>query len=79
LIVDEIAGPPGEHTVEQLWHLGSEDARDCLALPEGAESIEGWRSTVFREKHAAPVIRVQRRGTLPIRLEARIQIQPRAK
>jgi hypothetical protein len=79
VIVDEIHGPPGDHDVEQLWHLGSANARSQLVLPDGAEIVESWRSTVFGEKHPAPLVRVRRRGTLPIRMEARIQIQPRTK
>ena len=77
VIVDEIEGPSGDHDVEQLWHLGSPSARSQLVLPEGAEIIESWRSTVFGEKHPAPLVRVRRHGPLPIRMEARIQIQPR--
>ena len=72
LIVDEIDGPPGEHDVEQLWHLGSLDARARLLLPEGDELVESWRSTVFGEKHSAPMVRVRRRCALPVRLETRI-------
>ena len=79
VIVDEIDGPPGDHQVDQLWHLGSADARSYLALPGGADMIESWRSAVFAEKQAAPLLRVRRRGPLPMRLEARIQIQPRTK
>jgi hypothetical protein len=79
VIVDEINGPPGEHTVEQLWHLGSPGARSQLVLPEGAEMLESWRSTAFGEKHPASLARVRWCGPLPIRLEARIQIQPRKK
>jgi hypothetical protein len=79
LIVDEIAGPPGDHEVEQLWHLGSANARSYIVLPDGAEMLESWRSTVFAEKQAAPLVRVRRRGALPMLLEARIQIQPRTK
>ncbi len=79
VIVDEIEGPPGDHDVEQLWHLGSPNARSQLVLPEGAEIIESWRSTVFGEKHPAPLLRVRRHGAVPIRMEARVQIQPRRK
>jgi hypothetical protein len=74
VIVDEIEGPAGEHEIEQLWHLGSADARACLELPDGAEMVESWRSAVFGEKHAAPVVRVARRCELPVRLEARIKL-----
>jgi hypothetical protein len=79
VIVDEIDGPPGDHEVDQLWHLGSANARSYLVLPEGDEMLESWRSTVFAEKQAVPLVRVRRRGQLPMRLEARIQIQPRTK
>jgi len=79
IIVDEIKGPSGDHDVEQLWHLGSMDVATQLVLPDGAELIESWRSSVFGEKHPAPLIRARRHGALPIRLEARIQIQPRTK
>ncbi len=79
VIVDEIEGPPGDHDVEEFWHLGSSQARSQLVLPEGAEMMDSWRSAALGEKHAAPVMRVTRRGALPIRLEARIQIQPRIK
>src|SRR5258708_25443952 len=72
LITDEIDGPPGEHDVEQLWHLGSLEAKSRLVLPDGDELIEGWRSDIFGEKHPSPVVRVRRRGNLPVRLEAKI-------
>jgi heparinase II/III-like protein len=72
LIVDEIEGPPGEHDVEQLWHLGSLDARARLVLPEGGELVESWRSSVFGEKHPSPMLRVRRRCALPVRLEAKV-------
>jgi hypothetical protein len=79
LIVDEINGPEGDHDIEQLWHLGSPNVRSQLVLPDGAEVIDSWRSTVFGEKHPSPLVRVRRHGALPIRLEAKIQIQPRTK
>jgi hypothetical protein len=79
VIVDEIDGPPGDHQVDQLWHLGSAEARSCLLLRDGAEIIESWRSTVFAAKQATPLVRVRRRGPFPMRFEVRIQIQPRTK
>jgi hypothetical protein len=54
LVIDDVAGPPGEHTVEQFWHAGAPVAQvapDCfriggktrLLLPasSGAEVSEG--------------------------------------
>jgi hypothetical protein len=73
-ITDHVDGPPGQHLLEQFWHLGSPAARDRLTLAEGAELLDSWRSTVFGEKHPAPLARVTRRGVLPMRLEARINL-----
>jgi hypothetical protein len=72
LITDEIDGPAGDHEVEQLWHLGSLEAKSRLVLPAGAELIDGWRSGIFGEKHPSPVVRVRRRCNLPAHLEAKI-------
>ena len=78
LVVDEIYGPAGEHDVEQLWHLGSIDARCRLIVGEGAEVVDSWRSSVFGEKHRVPLLVVRRRCVLPLRLEARICLGARA-
>jgi hypothetical protein len=45
-----------------------------LILPEDAELTESWRSTMFGEKHLGPMLRVSRRSELPVRLEARIEL-----
>jgi hypothetical protein len=78
IITDVVSGPPGLHDIEQLWHLGSfeslGEARAKLVLPEDAELTESWRSTTFGEKHPAPMLRVRRRSELPLRLEARIEL-----
>jgi hypothetical protein len=74
LITDDVSGPPGLHDVEQLWHPGSMQARAKLILPEDAELTESWRSTMFGEKYPSPMLRVRRRSELPLRLEARIEL-----
>ena len=74
LITDHVSGPPGEHHIEQFWHLGSLAARSKLILPADAELTESWRSTTFGEKHSAPMLRVQRRSELPLRMETRIDL-----
>lgn len=92
LVADEIDGPAGEHTVEQFWHpatavrrgpacfrIGREAllAVDAQAEVEAGEAGEyGWRSVAFGVKSAAPVVRVRRRGTLPLRLEAVLHFGP---
>ncbi len=74
LIADHVGGPPGEHDIEQFWHLGSLAARSKLTLPAGAELIDSWRSSTFGEKHAAATLRVHRHCPLPLCLEARIDL-----
>ncbi len=65
LVTDDILGPPGEHDVEQLWHLGSLDARERLIAGRlDAELLDSWRSRTFGEKHPAPLLRVHRRSQL---------------
>ena len=76
IVIDDVAGPAGEHDVEQLWHLDSADARARMTLPDGGEGVESWRSTTFGEKHTAPLVRVRRRSNLPLHLETRIQLNP---
>ncbi|HUQ94602.1 MAG TPA: alginate lyase family protein [Bryobacteraceae bacterium] len=70
-IFDHVDGPPGDHEVEQFWHLASEHAARRLIVP-GAERIEGWRSEAFGRKQAIPVLRVKRRGHLPMCFSAAI-------
>jgi hypothetical protein len=76
LVTDDVSGPAGEHGIEQLWHLGSMEARPRLALAEGAETLESWRSCAYGEKRLAPLLVVRRRCALPLRLEARILLSP---
>jgi hypothetical protein len=77
-VIDEITGPAGEHEIEQFWHLGSGSARARIALPETFEQIESWASSAYGEKHRIPALRLVRRGPLPMRLEASINLQVRA-
>jgi hypothetical protein len=64
-ILDEVAGLPGEHLIEQFWHLGDRDVRILLTSPEVAKQEEGLRSKVLGQKEAAPVIRSSWKTALP--------------
>ncbi len=74
LITDHVDGPPGEHDIEQFWHLGSLAARSKLILPDDAGLTQSWRSTTFGEKHPSPMLRVHRHCPLPLLLETRIDL-----
>ena len=71
IVFDEIHGPAGEHTVEQLWHPGDESAA-TLVLDGPAQREEGWRSPVFGQKLPAPVLSVVRQQSFPCFLAAAI-------
>jgi hypothetical protein len=74
LITDRVDGPPGEHDIEQFWHLGSLAARSRLSLPADAELMESWRSITFGDKHPSPMLRVHRRCRLPLCLKTHINL-----
>ena len=73
VVTDDITGPPGRHSLEQFWHLGSADAIRHLAV-EGGIVREAWRSTGLANKHLGPVVVVEKLTTLPCRLEAVIEL-----
>jgi len=73
-IVDDVAGPPGEHSIEQWWHLGSLSARERFELETEAEIVPSWRSDVFGSRRESTALCVRRAGPLPMRLTARIHL-----
>jgi hypothetical protein len=70
VVVDRVEGPPGEHVVEQFWHLAPEADRALLCFADPVDTEAGWASPVFGQKHAAPVLVVRRRGSLPMVMAA---------
>jgi len=85
-ITDEIAGPAGEHDIEQFWHFALEPrqlSHGTWAVGDIAEfTADGgvvepaWRSRCFGSKEPAWVIAVRRRATLPLNLRARLRLRP---
>jgi hypothetical protein len=74
-IRDDISGPPGEHDIEQFWHLGSRDDRHRFTFDGAVEEVEGWRSRAMGQKEPATVIRLHRRTELPVRLETTLRLR----
>jgi hypothetical protein len=84
LVVDDVAGPPGEHRLEQYWHSSAVGALSSSSFRLGSGSVlfldgqaeleeggeNGWRSRAFGRRFPAPVIRVARRCRLPSRFAA---------
>jgi uncharacterized heparinase superfamily protein len=73
VVTDDIAGPPGQHALEQFWHLGSTDAIRHLTL-DGGVLREAWRSTGFGNKHLGPVVVVEKTTALPCQLQTVIEL-----
>ncbi|MGI8962443.1 MAG: alginate lyase family protein [Bryobacteraceae bacterium] len=69
-ILDCIAGPPGDHELEQFWHLASSEVRNRVSLASPAEECETWHSPVFGEKRLAPSLIVRKIATLPAHFAA---------
>jgi heparinase II/III-like protein len=74
-IEDDIAGPPGDHDIEQFWHLGAAEDRDRFTFDGEIEQNDGWRSRAMGQKEPATVLRLHRRSKLPLRLETRMQLR----
>jgi len=75
LVTDEINGPPGEHEIEQFWHPGSSEAERFFTFDGEPERLEGWRSNALGEKHSSPMLRIYKRGELPVKLETKINLK----
>lgn len=73
-ISDTVTGPAGEHTVEQFWH--GDPAAVETSSP--SERLAGWRSHALGQKEPVPVLRVVRRGELPISLQAIVKVTDKA-
>jgi hypothetical protein len=74
VIADTVEGPPGEHTVEQFWHLGSVAEARRFRFSGEAEMMDGWRSRALASREKAPVLRVTVKGPLPVRLETVVDV-----
>ncbi len=70
IVCDSVDGPPGDHTLEQFWHLESlaDAARFSFSAP--AAAIESWRSRALGAKEPSPALSVTVRGPLPLHIAA---------
>jgi hypothetical protein len=74
VIADAVEGPPGEHTLEQFWHLASLAEARRFRFAADAVMLDGWRSRALASKEKAPVMRVTAKAPLPTRLETVIEL-----
>ncbi len=72
-ITDLVTGPAGEHFVEQFWHLA--DDPDAVRTSEPAMRLAGWRSRAFGRREPAAVLRIAKRGRLPMTLSTVVHLR----
>jgi hypothetical protein len=66
LVLDEISGPPGEHSIEQVWNLGAAASEVHFAFSDPVEEAAAEVSPVYGVKRPSSALIVQRRGALPL-------------
>jgi hypothetical protein len=69
-VLDTGDGPPGEHTLEQFWHLDSAEDAARFSFSAPAEMVDSWRSRVFCSREPAAALCVTVRGPLPAHMAA---------
>ncbi len=83
-IIDELEGPPGEHLIEQFWHVGSDVQQMgsevwrigevAELIVEGGQCEQAWRSCVFGSKDLSPLVVVRKRTALPATFRAELRL-----
>jgi Heparinase II/III-like protein/Heparinase II/III N-terminus len=68
VVLDTVDGPPGDHLLEQFWHLNDPEDAARLAFTASAEILEGWRSRALAMREPVRVLRVSYRGSLPTQM-----------
>lgn len=70
VVLDTVEGPPGDHLLEQFWHVAAPVDATRLAFSAPAEILSGWRSRALAAREPARVLRVAYRGPLPTHMAA---------
>ena len=83
-ILDELEGPPGEHLIEQFWHVSANVqqlepqvwriGQVVDLIVEDGQREQGWRSCVFGSKQASTIVVVRKRAALPVTLRAQLRL-----
>jgi hypothetical protein len=74
LVLDTVDGPPGEHTLEQFWHLDAAEDAARFSFSAPAEVVEARRSRALGSMERAPALCVTVRGALPARMAALLDL-----
>jgi len=65
-LLDEINGPPGDHTIEQVWNLGEAADKVHLSFSHATEVAKAEHSKAYGAKTETSAIVVRVNGALPV-------------
>ena len=69
--------PEGSVWITVQWADGSSPEAEVIRGFEGPDLVSGWESLYYGERRPAPVLRVTRRGLLPLRIKTTIGLGQR--
>ena len=70
IVLDTVDGPPGDHTLEQFWHLDTPEDAARFSFSAPAEMVEARRSRALCSMEPATALCVTVRGPLPAHMAA---------
>jgi hypothetical protein len=74
IVLDTISGPPGDHRLEQFWHLDSAEDAVRFSFSAPAEVVDVWRSRALCSREPATALCVMLQGPLPAQMAAWVDL-----
>ena len=74
VVLDTIDGPPGDHTLEQFWHLNAPGDAVRFSFSGRSEVVGAWRSRALCSKEQATALCVKLQGALPAHMAAVVDL-----
>ncbi len=70
IVLDTVDGPPGDHTLEQFWHLDSAEDAARFSFSSPSDVVDAWRSRALCSREPATALCVTVCSTLPAHMVA---------
>lgn len=74
IVVDTVEGPPGDHTLEQFWHLAAAEDTARFSFSAPAAVVDAWRSRALCSREPATALCSTVRGPLPVHMAAMLDL-----
>jgi hypothetical protein len=68
VVLDEVSGPPGEHSIEQIWNLAPAASQVALSFSDPEIETHVESSPAYGAKVRSTAIVVRRQGVLPLEI-----------